>query len=87
MPGDAPHRMPPYAGEGVNQAMQDAFELAWNLTSGKPADTQTAIADFEKKIQARSAEVTKRTIENTELMHAPDGHDNLLKIFNEVREE
>ncbi|SPZ85560.1 ubiquinone biosynthesis hydroxylase, UbiH/UbiF/VisC/COQ6 family [Sphingobacterium multivorum] len=49
MLGDAAHRIPPYAGEGVNQAMQDAFELAENLTSDHFPDIQTAISQYENK--------------------------------------
>ncbi|MGE8376733.1 MAG: FAD-dependent oxidoreductase, partial [Sphingobacterium sp.] len=62
MLGDAAHRMPPYAGEGVNQAMQDAFELAENLTSDNFPDIQTAISHYEKQMQARAAAVTKDTL-------------------------
>ncbi len=85
MLGDAAHRIPPYAGEGVNQAMQDAFELAENLTSDHFPDIQTAISQYEKQMQARAAEVTKDTLENTEILHAEGGLDNLLAMFNERR--
>ncbi|MEI2272487.1 FAD-dependent monooxygenase [Sphingobacterium sp. ML3W] len=82
MLGDAAHRMPPYAGEGVNQAMQDAFELAENLTSDNFPDIQTAISDYEKQMQARAAAVTKDTLVNTEILHTESGLDKLLTMFN-----
>ncbi|WON94119.1 NAD(P)/FAD-dependent oxidoreductase [Sphingobacterium sp. UGAL515B_05] len=85
MLGDAAHRMPPYAGEGVNQAMQDAFELAENLTCDHFPDIQTAISNYEKQMQARAAAVTKDTLQNTEILHAEGGLDNLLAMFNEGR--
>ena len=85
MLGDAAHRIPPYAGEGVNQAMQDAFELAENLTSDHFPDIQTAISQYEKQMQARAAVITKDTLENTEILHAEGGLDNLLAMFNERR--
>ena len=85
MLGDAAHRMPPYAGEGVNQAMQDAFELAENLTCDHFPDIQTAISNYEKQMQARAAAVTKDTLQNTEILHAEDGLDNLLAMFTERR--
>jgi len=82
MLGDAAHRMPPYAGEGVNQAMQDAFELAENLTSDNFLDIQTAISHYEKQMQARAAAVTKDTLVNTEILHTESGLDKLLTMFN-----
>jgi len=82
MLGDAAHRMPPYAGEGVNQAMQDAFELAENLTSDNFPDIQTAISHYEKQMQARAAAVTKDTLVNTEILHTESGLDKLLTMFN-----
>lgn len=85
MLGDAAHRMPPYAGEGVNQAMQDAFELAENLTSNAFQDTQTAISYYEKQMLERTAEVTKDTLDNTELMHSVNGVEKLLQLFEKVR--
>ena len=85
MLGDAAHRMPPYAGEGVNQAMQDAFELAENLTCDHFPNIQTAISSYEKQMQARAAAVTKDTLQNTEILHAEDGLENLLAMFTERR--
>ncbi|WP_209575403.1 FAD-dependent oxidoreductase [Sphingobacterium sp. UBA5996] len=81
MLGDAAHRMPPYAGEGVNQAMQDAFELAENLTNDNFLDIQTAIAHYEEKMQARSAVVTGDTLKNTEIFHGENGLIKLLHMF------
>lgn len=87
MIGDAAHRMPPYAGEGVNQAMQDALELAENLTDGHHTDVQSAIAQYEKQMQKRTAAVTQDTLQNTELMHTDNGLDKLLTLFDQVREQ
>jgi 2-polyprenyl-6-methoxyphenol hydroxylase-like FAD-dependent oxidoreductase len=84
MIGDAAHRMPPYAGEGVNMAMQDAFELAECLTSSEYPDIQTAIAYYEKQMQQRASEVTKDTLESTELLHAKNGLERLLQMFDEI---
>ncbi|MDR2271894.1 MAG: FAD-dependent monooxygenase [Sphingobacterium sp.] len=81
MLGDAAHRMPPYAGEGVNQAMQDAFELAEALTGDNFPDIQTAISHYEKQMQARAAAVTKDTLENTEILHTASGLNALLAMF------
>lgn len=81
MLGDAAHRMPPYAGEGVNQAMQDAFELSEALTGDNFPDIQTAISHYEKQMQARAAAVTKDTLENTEILHTASGLNALLAMF------
>lgn len=82
MLGDAAHRMPPYAGEGVNMAMQDAYELAECLTDGKSKDVQTALSCYEKQMQKRASEITKITLDNTVLMHSPKAIENLMKMFN-----
>lgn len=79
--GDAAHVMPPYAGEGVNMAMQDAYELAECLTNGQFKNTKEAISDYEKKMQKRAAEVTKSTLDNTVLMHSEGAINELLKMF------
>jgi len=81
--GDAAHLMPPYAGEGVNMAMQDALELSGCLTDPSFNNTQDAIAAYEQQMRARAAEVAKMTLEQTELMHSPEGLNNMLILFNE----
>lgn len=79
--GDAAHRMPPYAGEGVNMAMQDAFELAECLGSSDFPDTRSALAAFEKRMLARTAEVTQLTLENTEMLHAKDALESMMGMI------
>jgi len=81
MLGDAAHRMPPYAGEGVNMAMLDALELSECLTNGKYPDLRTAIANFEKQMCSRAGEITTITLKQMEMLHAPDAIKNLLDIF------
>lgn len=81
MIGDAAHCMPPFAGEGANVAMQDAFELAECLTSNKFADVKTAISHFEKEMVRRGAEATRDTLENTERMHSETALEQMLRFF------
>ncbi|MFT4016480.1 MAG: NAD(P)/FAD-dependent oxidoreductase [Agriterribacter sp.] len=81
MLGDAAHRMPPYAGEGVNQAMQDAYELADSLTGYQFANTQQAIAYYESNMLKRTSEVTAFTLHNTEMLHAEDPINRMLEIM------
>ena len=78
--GDAAHLMPPYAGEGVNMAMLDAFELAECLLSDPP-DTHSALADYEAKMHARAAEVVPMTLENTAAFHSPDALNWITAMF------
>jgi 2-polyprenyl-6-methoxyphenol hydroxylase-like FAD-dependent oxidoreductase len=84
MLGDAAHRMPPYAGEGANVAMQDSFELAECLTGNKFSDIKTAISHFEKEMVARGAEATKQTLENTEKMFSKTALEQMASFFNQV---
>lgn len=87
MIGDAAHRMPPYAGEGANVALQDAFELAECLTNNQFTDIKTAIAHFEKEMVARGAQATKDTLENTERMFSKNGLEQMVAFFNQVKDE
>jgi 2-polyprenyl-6-methoxyphenol hydroxylase-like FAD-dependent oxidoreductase len=80
MIGDAAHGMPPFAGEGANLAMQDAFELADCLTSDNAK--KIAIARFEKEMLKRSSLWTKITLENGEKLYSKKSLENLLKMFS-----
>ncbi|ATP58291.1 2-polyprenyl-6-methoxyphenol hydroxylase [Pedobacter ginsengisoli] len=82
MIGDAAHCMPPFAGEGANVAMQDAFELADCLTGNKFTDIKTAISHFEKEMVRRGAEATRDTLENTERMHSKTALQQMLLFFS-----
>jgi 2-polyprenyl-6-methoxyphenol hydroxylase-like FAD-dependent oxidoreductase len=85
MIGDAAHRMPPYAGEGANVALQDAFELAECLTEDHFEDIKTALAHFEKDMVARGAAATKDTLENAERMFSQTGLAEMAAFFNHVK--
>lgn len=80
--GDAAHRMPPYAGEGVNMAMQDAVELAECLTDGNYENIHQALAHYEKQMRERASEVTRFTLENTALLHSYEAIPKMLAIMN-----
>jgi 2-polyprenyl-6-methoxyphenol hydroxylase-like FAD-dependent oxidoreductase len=80
--GDAAHWMPPYSGEGVNMAMQDALELSESLYNPAFADVQQAIAHYEKNMCLRFSEVGKTSLLNTKWMHGPDALTNMLAMFS-----
>jgi 2-polyprenyl-6-methoxyphenol hydroxylase-like FAD-dependent oxidoreductase len=81
MIGDAAHRMPPYAGEGVNMAMLDAVELSECLCSLDFPNLQAAIASYEKQMCQRAAEITSVSLQQMNDLHAPDAIKNLLAVF------
>jgi len=86
MLGDAAHRMPTYAGEGVNQAMQDALDLANCLTNDQFPNTQIAITHYEKQMQKRSTEIAAITLESMEMIHSRNAMEQLLKKFGEIKD-
>lgn len=79
--GDAAHRMPPN-GEGVNQAMLDALDLAVALGSPHFDTIGQAIAAFEEQMRQRMVGVEADTRELLELMHADNNQEVFLSIFS-----
>jgi 2-polyprenyl-6-methoxyphenol hydroxylase-like FAD-dependent oxidoreductase len=82
MIGDAAHRLPPYAGEGANQALADALELSEALGDEQFTTTEQAIASFEQKMISRLAIITAETLRNTAQLHADNNQQFLLSLFN-----
>jgi 2-polyprenyl-6-methoxyphenol hydroxylase-like FAD-dependent oxidoreductase len=80
--GDAAHRMPPYAGEGVNMAMLDALELTECLTGNRYKDIAAAINAYEIRMLKRAGEVTAETLKQTAALHEPGALEYLVGMFN-----
>jgi 2-polyprenyl-6-methoxyphenol hydroxylase-like FAD-dependent oxidoreductase len=68
--GDAAHLMPPFAGEGVNMGLCDAFYLTENLTNGKFESIDEAIKDYEKKMFGYALEAQRMTKRMEDLLHS-----------------
>ncbi len=80
--GDAAHLMPP-SGEGVNLAMLDALELSEKLTGNDFATLQTAIAAYEKSMQARGINEAQVSLEMAEWMHGKDAQAKMVQMLNQ----
>jgi 2-polyprenyl-6-methoxyphenol hydroxylase-like FAD-dependent oxidoreductase len=79
--GDAAHRMPPN-GEGVNQAMVDALDLAESLGNAHFETVGQAIASFEEQMRQRMIGVEADTRQLLEFMHANNNQEVFLNVFS-----
>ncbi|WP_413809821.1 FAD-dependent oxidoreductase [Streptomyces sp. OE57] len=79
--GDAAHLTAPN-GEGANLAMLDGAELGKALAA-HPDDVETALAEYERTMFPRSAEVAAEGVGSDELMFGDDAPHGLVRAFSE----
>ena len=77
--GDAAHLMPP-VGEGANQAMLDAAELAAELASN-PADPDSAIQAYEEAMFSRIQPIAEMSTRVQAMMLSPTAADDITRFF------
>lgn len=77
--GDAAHVMSPFGGDGVNNAMRDAADLARLLT--ERADWPEAVADYERLMFARVAESAEGAADAAATLLSHDGEALTLATY------
>lgn len=91
--GDAAHLMGPFAGVGVNLAMQDAMDLAMALIAYKDtlvSNQQSlwdAIAVYEAKMFPRGQIYAQKTFENGKARFREDAPKGLVETFQRAMRE
>jgi 2-polyprenyl-6-methoxyphenol hydroxylase-like FAD-dependent oxidoreductase len=80
--GDAAHVMSPFAGEGVNNAMLDAAELARRLCEAD--DWRAAVSDYEAEMFERVQPSAAQSAASMAAFLAPDGLAQALAIFRHL---
>jgi 2-polyprenyl-6-methoxyphenol hydroxylase-like FAD-dependent oxidoreductase len=83
--GDAAHLMPP-VGEGANQAMLDAAELATELAA-HPADPDTAIHAYEEAMFTRIHPIAEMSTRIQAMMLSDTAADDIVRFFTPASAE
>ncbi|MET7710661.1 NAD(P)/FAD-dependent oxidoreductase [Micromonospora sp. NPDC005413] len=83
--GDAAHLMPP-VGEGANQAMLDAAELAGQLAAN-PADPHSAIRTYEEAMFTRIHPIAEMSARVQSMMLSPTAAEDIVRFFTARRAE
>jgi 2-polyprenyl-6-methoxyphenol hydroxylase-like FAD-dependent oxidoreductase len=79
--GDAAHVMSPFAGEGVNNAMHDATELALALASAGTQDWEAAVERFETAMFARTEASATASAEGLEIALSPTATERMVALM------
>ena len=82
--GDAAHLMSPFAGEGVNMALYDAYLLASAIKTSQ--DLKSAIAQYEEEMYAVSKVSAQGSQDNLEVMFSDTAAEQMAAFFNSVIE-
>ncbi|GIF63963.1 FAD-dependent oxidoreductase [Asanoa ishikariensis] len=77
--GDAAHLMPP-VGEGANQAMLDAAELAGQLAAN-PGDPDSAIRAYEEAMFTRIQPIAEMSARVQAMMLSPTAAEDIVRFF------
>jgi 2-polyprenyl-6-methoxyphenol hydroxylase-like FAD-dependent oxidoreductase len=92
--GDAAHVMSPFAGEGVNLALMDAYELGKELVDvakkGLAGKESTVAVDeglrkYEKGMWARAQEKAEESARNLDVIFATDAPRGLVEVVKSYR--
>ncbi|KAI8619523.1 hypothetical protein BC830DRAFT_1103993 [Chytriomyces sp. MP71] len=75
--GDAAHPMSPFKGQGANQALIDAVDLAECLYNAPPRDVKQALRQYEAKMIPRTTPKVLASRESVPALHNPE--------FNNIR--
>ncbi len=77
--GDAAHLMSPFAGEGVNMALYDAYLLAQSFKNKE--NVIDILKAYEKKMFEVSEVHAQASQDNLELMFSNDGAEKMANFF------